>query len=107
MPPHCYYSQVNEVGLVYNGAAVPGNYDFGMGADLFNFVPLANLCDANMERFRLPAAPAAQARCPGVRIPVVTPRPPPVPPAGFTTQSPALDRKNNAARSMLLNVKSV
>jgi len=58
LPPHCYYSQ--EHGLVYNGAAIPQSYDFGMGANLFSFVPMANLCDENTERFRLPAAQAAQ-----------------------------------------------
>lgn len=58
LPPHCYYSQEN--GLVYNGAQVASGYDFGMGANLFSFVPIANLCDANTERFRLPAAQAGQ-----------------------------------------------
>jgi hypothetical protein len=45
---------------MYNGASVASGYDFGMGANLFNFVPIANLCDADAERFRLSAAQAAQ-----------------------------------------------
>jgi hypothetical protein len=56
LPPHCYYSEEN--GLVYNGASVASDYDFGMGANLFTFVPMANLCDADTERLRLPAAQA-------------------------------------------------
>lgn len=58
LPPHCYYSQ--ESGLVFNGASVASDYGFGMGANLFNFVPMANLCDADTERVRLPAAQAGQ-----------------------------------------------
>lgn len=58
LPPHCYYSQGN--GLIYNGAPVAPGYDFGMGENLFNFVPMANLGDGNLERYRLAAAPAAQ-----------------------------------------------
>lgn len=58
LPPHSYYSQGN--GLVYNGAAVPSGYDFGIGANLFNFVPMAKLCDSNAERYRLSAAQSAQ-----------------------------------------------
>ncbi len=58
LPPHSYYSQGN--GLVYNGAPVASDYDFGIGANLFNFVPMASLCDANTERYRLSAAQSAQ-----------------------------------------------
>ena len=58
LPPGCYYSQEN--GLVYNGAAISQSYDFGIGAGLFNFVPMANLGDDNIDRFRLPAALAEQ-----------------------------------------------
>lgn len=58
LPPHCYYSE--ETGLMYNGAAITSSYDFGIGANVFNFVPMADLFDSNVERFRLPAAPSAQ-----------------------------------------------
>ena len=58
LPPGCYYSQGN--GLIYNGAPVAAGYDFGVGASLFNFMPMANLGDGNAERFRLPTAQAAQ-----------------------------------------------
>jgi hypothetical protein len=58
LPPHYYYSQGN--GLVYNGAVVAPRYDFGMGANLFNFVPTANLCAVNVERYRVAPATAAQ-----------------------------------------------
>lgn len=58
LPPHCYYSE--ETGLMYNGASVPSGSDFGIGATLFSFVPMANLFDGNPERFRLPAAQSAQ-----------------------------------------------
>ena len=64
LPPHCYYGQENGTasdGLLYNGAPVAPNYDFGMGADLFDFVPMGHFFDANTERFRLSAAQAAQA----------------------------------------------
>jgi hypothetical protein len=58
LPPHCYYSQ--QSGLVFNGASVASTYDFGIGANLFNFVPMRNLFDGNTERFRLSATQAAQ-----------------------------------------------
>ena len=58
LPPHCYYSQGN--GLVYNGAVVPSGYDFGIGENLFTFVPMAKLCDGNTERYRLSASQSAQ-----------------------------------------------
>jgi hypothetical protein len=58
LPPHCYYSQEN--GLMYHGASITSGYDFGIGANLFVFVPMANLCDANAERFRLSTAEAGQ-----------------------------------------------
>jgi len=58
LPPHSYYSQGN--GLVYNGASVPSDYDFGIGANLFNFVPMANLFDDNIEHYRLSAVESAQ-----------------------------------------------
>jgi hypothetical protein len=58
LPPGCYYSQGN--GVVYNGAAVAREYDFGIGASLFTFIPMANLSDSNTERFHLPAAQAVQ-----------------------------------------------
>lgn len=45
---------------MYNGASIGSGYDFGMGANLFNFVPMANLCDADVERFRLSAAQTTQ-----------------------------------------------
>ena len=63
LPPHCYYGQepgTASNGLLYNGAPVAANYDFGMGAELFNFVPMANVFDGNTEHFRLAAAQAAQ-----------------------------------------------
>jgi hypothetical protein len=58
LPPHAYYSQEN--GLVYNRAPIASDYDFGMGANLFNFVPMAHFSDANLERVRLSAAQSAQ-----------------------------------------------
>ena len=58
LPPGYYYSQAR--GLVHNGAPVAQGYDFGVGASLFNFVPMANLSDENAERFRLTTAQAAQ-----------------------------------------------
>ncbi|HXB58745.1 MAG TPA: DUF6600 domain-containing protein [Candidatus Acidoferrales bacterium] len=63
LPPHCYYGQepgTASNGLLYNGSSVAANYDFGMGAELFNFVPMANVFDGNVEHFRLSAAEAAQ-----------------------------------------------
>lgn len=59
LPPHCYYSQT--YGLVYNGATIPAGYDFGFGANLFNFVPTARLCDVNVQRYLLSPAQAGQA----------------------------------------------
>jgi hypothetical protein len=63
LPPRCYYGQETGTasnGLLYNGAPVAANYDFGIGADLFNFVPMANLFDGNTEHFRLSAAQAGK-----------------------------------------------
>jgi len=63
LPPHCYYGQENGTasnGLLYNGASVAPNYDFGIGANLFDFVPMVHFFDTNTERFRLSAAQAAQ-----------------------------------------------
>jgi hypothetical protein len=45
---------------MYNGASITSSYDFGFGANLFVFAPMANLCDANIERFRLSPAQAGQ-----------------------------------------------
>lgn len=58
LPPHCYYSE--ETGLMYKGVSIPPNYDFGLDANLFDFVPMANLCDANIEHPSLSAAQSAQ-----------------------------------------------
>ncbi|HEX3625955.1 MAG TPA: DUF6600 domain-containing protein [Verrucomicrobiae bacterium] len=57
LPPHAYYSEEN--GLTYNSASIGSTYDFGIGANLFSFVPMAKLFDANIERFRLSAAQSA------------------------------------------------
>ena len=58
LPPHCYYSE--ETGLMYNGASIESSCDFGIGANLFNFVPMAKLFDGNIEHFRLSAAQSSQ-----------------------------------------------
>jgi hypothetical protein len=58
LPPHCYYSE--ETGLMYNGASITSGYDFGIGANLFTFVPMADLFDGNTARFRLTAAQSAE-----------------------------------------------
>jgi hypothetical protein len=63
LPPHSYYGQENGTAsyrLLYNGAPVAPNYDFGIGAGLFTFVPMAHLFDGNLEPVRLPAAQAGQ-----------------------------------------------
>ncbi len=58
LPPHSDYSQ--QIGLEYNGAAVASDCNFGIGAGLFNFVPMSGLFNANLEHIRLGAAQAAQ-----------------------------------------------
>ncbi|HEV2328254.1 MAG TPA: DUF6600 domain-containing protein [Verrucomicrobiae bacterium] len=58
LPPHCYYSE--ETGLMYNGASIASSYDFGIDANLFNFVPMATFFDGNIERFRLSASQSSQ-----------------------------------------------
>jgi hypothetical protein len=51
LPPHTDYRQ--GTGLVYNGAVVTAGYDFGIGANLFTFVPTGNFCDPHPDRHRL------------------------------------------------------
>lgn len=58
LPPNCYYKQ--GAGLVFNGAVVPADFDFGMAANNFSFVPMANLCDPHPDRYRLATAQASE-----------------------------------------------
>ncbi len=58
LPPNSYYKQ--GTGLVYNGTAVAPGFGFGINANLFSFVPMANLCDTEVERYRLAAAQSSQ-----------------------------------------------
>jgi hypothetical protein len=63
LPPHSYYGQENGTAsyrLLYNGAPVAPNYDFGISANLFTFVPMTHLFDDNLEGVRLSAAQAGK-----------------------------------------------
>jgi Family of unknown function (DUF6600) len=58
LPPHCLYRQ--GVGLVFNGVVVGANFDFGIAANFYTFVPAKNFCDSHLDRFRVRSAEAVQ-----------------------------------------------
>ncbi|HEY3762725.1 MAG TPA: DUF6600 domain-containing protein [Verrucomicrobiae bacterium] len=56
LPPHSVYR--SGVGFVYNGITVGANFDFGISANFFTFVPAGNFCDPHPRRFRVDAGHA-------------------------------------------------
>ena len=43
---------MSGIGFTYRGAAVAVNFDFGLGADFFTFVPTRNFCDPHPRLYR-------------------------------------------------------
>jgi hypothetical protein len=58
LPPFTAY--VSGIGFTYHGAAVSVNFDFGLGASFFTFVPTRNFCDPHPRRYRVESREAAQ-----------------------------------------------
>lgn len=58
LPPFATF--VSGVGFTYRGAAVGVDFDFGLGADFFTFVPTRNFCDPHPRRFRVEPREVAQ-----------------------------------------------
>jgi len=50
LPPFTAF--VSGIGFTYRGAAVSVGFDFGLGADLFTFVPTRNFCDPHPRLYR-------------------------------------------------------
>jgi len=51
LPPRCVYRE--GVGIVFNGAVVRGDFDFGISVNFFTFVPTRHFCDPHPRRFRV------------------------------------------------------
>jgi hypothetical protein len=58
LPPHTVYRE--GVGIFYNGVAVGANFDFGLGVNLFTFVPTRNFCDPHPRSHRIASAQVTQ-----------------------------------------------
>ena len=58
LPPFAAY--VSGIGFTYRGAAVGVDFDFGLGANFFTFVPTKNFCDPHPRRYRVESQDAAQ-----------------------------------------------
>ena len=58
LPPHTVYQA--GAGIFYNGVAVSANFDFGLGVNLFTFVPTQNFCDPHPRTHRVAPAQVTQ-----------------------------------------------
>jgi hypothetical protein len=58
LPPHTVYSP--GVGIVYNGVVVTADFNFGLSANFFTFVPMRNFCDPHLRRYRVAPARVTQ-----------------------------------------------
>jgi hypothetical protein len=58
LPPFTAY--VSGIGFTYRGAAVAIDFNFGLGASLFTFVPTRNFCDPHPGRYRVQSRETAQ-----------------------------------------------
>jgi Family of unknown function (DUF6600) len=58
LPPHTVYQA--GVGILYNGVAVSANFNFGLGANFFTFVPTRYFCDPHPRRHLIARTQVAQ-----------------------------------------------
>jgi hypothetical protein len=58
LPPRAVYRE--GVGIYYNGVAVGADFDFGLGVNLFTFVPVRNICDPHPHNYRVAPAEVVQ-----------------------------------------------
>lgn len=54
LPPNCIYRE--GTGLIYNSQAVTPDFDFGIGANFFTFVPMVKLFDSRLDHYRVKQA---------------------------------------------------
>jgi hypothetical protein len=58
LPPGAIYQ--TGVGFIYRGSRVSAGFDFGLGANVFTFVPTKNFSDAHLHNFRVAPERAAE-----------------------------------------------
>lgn len=58
LPPGAIYQ--SGIGFVYNGAAVSLDFNFGLAASFYTFVPTGNFCDPHPQRYRVASWQTAQ-----------------------------------------------
>lgn len=58
LPPHTVYRA--GVGILYNGVAVSANFNFGLSANFFTFVPTRYFCDPHPRRHLIARTQVAQ-----------------------------------------------
>ena len=58
LPPFTAF--VSGIGFTYRGAAVGVDFNFGLGANFYTFVPTRNFCDPHPQRYRVASWQTAQ-----------------------------------------------
>jgi hypothetical protein len=58
LPPNAIYRP--GIGMVYNGVTIYAGFNFGIGVNLFTFVPTQNFCSSHPSRYRVPMAQVTQ-----------------------------------------------